>query len=273
MPTGLDKSQRLYFRLRPTLGRVHREFTATRGISTMLLRTKDSDLARRGVAIRRLSKKAFAGWVTKQPSRLWEYPWVVREVERRIGGRTRSAMDAGAGKSPVPIALARLGLETVVVDPGTPRPRTGEPVRGSEWEWTDYSKFGVRSVQGRMEDAVVPPRSLGFVVSVSAIEHLCAELRRAALARLAEALEPAGVLVLTVDVFPESSDLWNRCLGEIVEAREEHGCAETLIGEAAAVGMELQTRQRCPLPPGRVDVEGFVFIRRDCRLSAEHGNR
>ena len=227
----------------------------------MLLRTRDLDLARRGVAIRRLSKRAFAGWVTKQPSRLWEYPWVVREVERRMAGRTRAAMDAGAGKSPVPIALARLGLTTVVVDPGTPRPGTGEPVCGSEWEWTDYSKFGVRSVRGGMEEAVVPARSLGFVVSVSAVEHLRADVRRAAFARIAQALEPAGVLVLTVDVFPGSTDLWNRCLGEIVEAPDEHGCAETLVAEAAAIGMELQHRQRCPLSPGRVDVEGFVFIR------------
>jgi hypothetical protein len=227
----------------------------------MLLRTRDTDLTRRGVDIRRLSKKAFAGWVTKQPSRLWEYPWVVREVERRVVGRTATAMDAGAGKSPVPIALARLGLIVVVVDPGTARPGTGEPVRGSEWEWTDYSKFGVSSVRAGMEGPVVPPNSLGFVVSVSAVEHLRAGLRRAALARLAEALEPAGVLVLTVDVFPASSALWNRCLGEIIEAPHEHGSTETLIDEAAASGMELDKRERCPLPPGRVDVEGLVFIR------------
>jgi hypothetical protein len=230
-------------------------------MTMILLRTRDVDLARRGVRMRRLSKQAFAGWVTKQPSRLWEYPWIVREVERRLAGRKATAMDAGAGRSPVPIALAGLGLTTIVVDPGARRPATGDPVRGSEWEWTEYSTFGVRSVRAGMEEVVVPPGSLGFALAVSVIEHLPAEVRRQGLARLAEALEPGGLLVLTVDLFPESSHLWNMCLGETVEARHEHGTVERFIAEAAAAGLELQKRQRCPLAAGRVDVEGLVFIR------------
>ena len=50
---------------------------------------------------------------------------ILREVERRLSGRTMTALDAGAGKSPMPIALAGLGLKTTVADPDSQK-QTGK---------------------------------------------------------------------------------------------------------------------------------------------------
>jgi SAM-dependent methyltransferase len=222
-------------------------------LATMGIRTLDADLIRRALAVRSLSRSNL-GWVTRHRTRLWEYPWTLRQVDLRLKERSKSAVDVGAGRSPVPIALSRMGLRTLVADPGN-------DASSGEWDWTDYTRFDIETRRSGMEALGVSPESLGFLVSVSVIEHVPAKIRRAGLAEFARVLEPGGVCVITVDLVPGTDRIWNRALGIQVEADDEHGSLPDLIAEASHLGLENEAMERCPLAGRRphVDVMGLVF--------------
>ena len=204
--------------------------------------------------------------MTYHPTRFWEYPWILREVERRMESRASTAVDFGAGKSPIPIGLSRLGLSCVVADPGVEKDGR---LPGGEWEWTDYGRWGIETKRAGIEDAVVAPEALGFAICVSVIEHLPGEVRRAGIRQLAAALEPGGAAVLTVDLVGDTGRLSRWCLGEEVEPADDHGTIDDLIREAAEAGLTLERRTHCPLTgrrktaagesDGVISVDGLVF--------------
>lgn len=220
--------------------------------------TRDLALLRSGLDLQAISRECF-GWVTPHRTRWWEYPWVLRQVLARRDGVPASALESGAGRSPVAVALQRAGLAVTVADPDS-QAATGR-TSGGEWDWTDYGRWGIPSVRAGMEDAVVPAGSLGFVLSVSVIEHVPSAVRRAGLARFAEALAPGGCFVTTVDLFRGTEDLWNRLLDAEVEPREVHGTVDTLVAEAAAEGLQLDSREACPVSTDQHDILGLVFRR------------
>jgi hypothetical protein len=205
-----------------------------------------------------LSRRSF-GWTTPHRTRWWEYPWILREVERRISGRAMTALDAGAGKSPMPIALAGLGLQTTVADPNS-QEQTGKN-SGGEWDWTDYSPWGVETRCAGMEEKLFKKASLGVAVSVSVIEHIPADVRRAGLMAMSTALEPGGVMVLTVDLVKGSRQLWNRVLDIEVEPLDVHGTVEDMIAEAHDAGLQLVHQELCPISTEHHDILGLVFER------------
>jgi len=110
-----------------------------------------------------------------------------------------------------------------------------------------------------MEEQVFDADQLGVAVSVSVIEHLAAGLRRRAIREVARVVEPNGLVVLTVDVFPgKSRYLWNRVVHEI-EPVSVHGTVDDVIDEAAACGLSLQLSERCPIPESETSVIGMVW--------------
>lgn len=228
---------------------------------TVATAARDPRLARRCWQLQRLAQRSFRGWATSHRTRWWEYPWVIDRVERHLAGLTPTAADFGAGRSPIPIALAQLGLETTVVDPDSQKQMNKRV--GGEWTWTNYKRWGVKSVATGVEDAeVFPPSSLGVAVSVSVIEHLPGDVRRAGLRNIANFLEPGGIAVFTVDLVPGTSRLWNRILGHEVESLDTHGDLDALVDECREVGLQLVESTRAPLSDGRVDVHGLVFRRK-----------
>ena len=145
----------------------------------------------------------------------------------------------------MPIALAQLGLKTLVADPDSQQ-QTGKN-SGGEWDWTDYSRWGVETRCAGMQEKLFEDGELGVAVSVSVIEHIPATVRREGLKAMATALEQGGLMVLTVDLVKGSRQLWNRVLDIEVEPLEIHGSAEDLIAEAAEVNLKLLHRQKLRL--------------------------
>ena len=160
----------------------------------------------------------------------------------------------------MPIALADLGLRTTVADPNS-QEMTGK-TSGGEWDWTDYSPWGVETKCAGMEEQIFEEATLGVAVSVSVIEHIPAEVRRAGLQALSVALEDKGLLILTVDLVRGTRQLWNRVLDIEVEGLDVHGTVEDLIGEAAACGLSLVHQELCPVSTEHHDILGLVFERR-----------
>jgi hypothetical protein len=165
--------------------------------------------------------------------------------------------DYGAGTSPVPIALARIGYETVVVDPDAVT-LLGRKV-GNEWDLADYSRWSIPLHRAGIEDRVFDDRELVGAVSVSVLEHLLADQRRQGLVRVADAMTSGGVFVCTIDLMPDGTFLWNRVEHEI-EPAAVHGTLVHFIDEALASGFRLLECARCPIRP-REPVVGLAFVR------------
>jgi hypothetical protein len=166
------------------------------------------------------------------------------------------AVDFGAGKSPIPLGLARLGFDTSVVDPGSEQVLGRR--YGNEWGSVNYTQWGIKTFRAGMEDQLFDADSIGVAVSVSVIEHLRADVRRRAIRALARAVEPSGLVVLTVDVVPGSSKLWNRVIDEI-EPPSVHGTIEDVVQEAAVCGLTLQFSASCPISNSESSVVGMSF--------------
>lgn len=223
----------------------------------LVVGASDPRLAIDAVRVRRLSRRAFRGWVAANPNRGWEYPWVLRHVRRLGAGVTKRAVDFGAGKSPVPIGLVHLGFDTDVVDPDS-MAVLGRRY-GNEWDFVDYARWGIKTHKAGMEEQIFDADQLGVAVSVSVIEHLRAGLRRCAIREVARVMEPNGLVVLTVDVLPgKSRYLWNRVVDEI-ESVSVHGTVDDVIEEAAACGLSLRLSERCPIPESETSVIGMVL--------------
>jgi len=244
--------------IRKPMRSVYRRVMADVLVARVGATTLDTDLIKRAREMQALSRECFC-WTTPHPTRWWEYPWILREVERRMEGVPLKAIDAGAGKSPMPVALKRLGFETAVVDPNA-QEEVGVHA-GGEWDWTDYGKWGVKSIRAGMEEEKFEAGSLGVVVSVSVIEHVPADVRRAGLKAMSKSMASGGVMVLTIDLCVGTRKLWNRILDQEVESLDVHGTAEDIISEARAEGLHLEHQELCPISTDKHDILGLVFVK------------
>ena len=102
-----------------------------------------------------------------------------------------------------------------------------------------------------------------IIYSVSVIEHMPAEIRRAVIARLALLLVPQGQLLLSLDLHPGTELLWNFNEGKVVD-KSDHGTLADIKDELATVGLEVATQEAlCAMPLSRTDVAYLV-----CRKTA-----
>jgi SAM-dependent methyltransferase len=165
-----------------------------------------------------------------------------------------SAVDFGAGKSPTPILLARLGYTTAVVDSDQL-----DSEYSNEWQWIDYGQWGIKTFKAGMEDRIFDEGSLSVAISVSAIEHMAAETRRQSIREISRAVRSGGLVVLTIDVLPDAKHLWNFAVDEI-ESQEVHGTIDAFVDELQSSGLVLISREACPMK-GDSDqlVEAFVL--------------
>lgn len=238
--------------------RAYQFIKATRRLARLARLAQSPRLIPEAVRLNRLSRSHFGGWSTTHATRWWEYPWALRQVDRFAEIPVRRALEVGAGTSPTPLALRQREFSVLVIDPDA-QELLGHKV-GNEWDFTDYSRWGIQTVKAGMED--FPPRgSFGVVMSISVIEHVPERARRQGLARLAAALEPGGLCVLTVDLIPGTSHLWNRLEGEI-ESVDTHGDLNTLTDELAGVGLDVLTVEPCPIVCPPTHVVGIAALKR-----------
>ena len=164
-----------------------------------------------------------------------EYPWVAARMPRRMDGLR--VLDMGAGVSPLPLWLARQGAQVTTVD-GHDRIRV--PPAQPDWNEWGYLDFGlidhhIRSLNCLMQD-LTNAGPFDLIYSVSVIEHIPAEARRAVLAEMKENLVPGGRLLLTLDLIPGTDLLWDLSEGVRIDEGGDHGTIADFLAELAALG-------------------------------------
>lgn len=159
-------------------------------------------LGKRDIALR--LKGPFA-WQVNNTSRRFEYPWAYEQVTR-FAPHKGTVMDVGGSLSGLQFVLAHEGFSVVNVDPGLAATGLG---------WRVDSRFHARLARAlrapvtlsstTIGAADIAPGSIDIVLSVSTIEHFSpADILEFA-STLPKLLKPGGHVVLTVDLFLNTS--------------------------------------------------------------------
>ena len=160
------------------------------------------------VKIINFSKKYF-GWFSRHTSRLFEYPWLTRQIADVHGKRI---LDIGTGVSSLPIFLANEGATIVTVDNHqTIRELNDDKDAWNEWGYIDYSKINknIISYNSSIESVNLPKEDFDYIYSASVIEHLPKSIRKTLWKKINYWLKPNGVLLLTIDLIKNSEQLYN----------------------------------------------------------------
>jgi hypothetical protein len=207
MPRSLHES------LTAPLAESLRRALALAELGRVAAHARDREVFWRGRMLQRLEREYF-GRVQAHPTLWWELPWLCQRLRERMDGRSPWLVDVCAWRSPLPIAWRRLDVTCLVID-GTDA-------------GVDYTRWGARVQRGRLWEARLPRGVVGAISAVRPLEGATPDQRRRALAALAQALEPGGVLGLTTSVLPGRRD------------RVHGGSLETLLSEAAERGLRLE---------------------------------
>jgi hypothetical protein len=256
-PLGPDGETALFVALRPPTHRHGRDFSAAT-LAPLVDRHPDP----LSLIALRLQARDTTGFYPDHAPRLWEYPVVATLIADHLAPGSR-VMDVGAGVTPLPPYLTSGGYVVDTVDPSSTVRDWSTQAEWNEWGFLDYGAAGLahRSWNSTLGHVPLDPPFDG-VYSVSVIEHMPADDRRALLADMAARTRPEGLVVLTIDLVRGEDDLWNRNLGVQVEDPTRHGTFQDVIDESAAVGLRL-VRRDTVRGWGDVDVDiGLLALRR-----------
>ena len=159
---------------------------------------------------------------------------ICRKLQLEPGMRV---LDMGAGVSALPLWLAQRGARVTTVDGHSAiRVPPAQP-NWNEWGFLDYGNIDgtIRSHNCLMQD-MQGAGPFELIYSVSVIEHIPAEARRAVLAAMKENLVPGGRLLLTLDLIPNTDQLWDLSEGVRVDEGLPHGTIADFLAELAALG-------------------------------------
>jgi 2-polyprenyl-3-methyl-5-hydroxy-6-metoxy-1,4-benzoquinol methylase len=205
--------------------------------------------------------RATIGFFPAHNPRALEYPWILANLPHDLHGLR--ILDVGAGVNPLPFVLADRGASVITLDAHAVTRTIADRAEWNEWGFLDYAAIDARihSVRSTYEDARFA-KPFDAIFSVSAIEHIPGANRRIWIDQFARHIRVGGVLLLTVDLVPNSDALWNRAEGSVVEATYVHGEFATLLEELDRAGFTIEaTDIQRAIADSPVDV-GFVSARR-----------
>jgi len=207
----------------------------------------------------RLSRSTF-GFFTNTISRSFEYPFIVKNI---LEAKGKIFLDIGAGLSPLPIFLATQNADIVTVDNSSlTRDIEQSRLDWNEWGFLDYSFF-CRNILSMNENIIATNFQNEYfdgIYSVSVIEHMPAYERKQLWPRLSSWLKKSGILLLTVDLIPDTDLLWNYSSGNLVEESELHGDLPSMLNELAMAGFLIkETAFLRAIPKSRTDIALLRF--------------
>ena len=201
-----------------------------------------------------ISRQHF-GWYTKHIPRVYEYPWLIEHIPII---RDKTFLDIGAGVSPLPIFLAEGGARIITVDNSTNiRNLEEDPLGWDEWGFFDYSILNqnITSFNTQILEAKFDDNFFDYIYSVSVIEHMTKSTRKLLWKKISKWIKEDGQLLLTIDLIPQTENLWNYCAGQIVEDVEQHGSLSDLKSEVNDEGFILkECTFKTQIPDSRVDL-------------------
>jgi 2-polyprenyl-3-methyl-5-hydroxy-6-metoxy-1,4-benzoquinol methylase len=202
-------------------------------INTAFTQVKRPDLLQYIVDVSREN----LGFYTSHYPRVFEYTWLLEQLENKIEG---TVLDIGAGVCPLPFCLSEQGIKVITVDSHS-KNRTIEDRNGwNEWGFLDYGLFN-KKIHSYNEDFLKfkTDELLDCIYSISVIEHIPRKGRMKLVKKAAKLLKKGGKLLLTIDLIPNTNNLWNLSEDKEVESVEVHGNIESFKKELKNSGFEV----------------------------------
>lgn len=180
--------------------------------------------------------RSFFGFYTAHFPRVFEYSWILHKLE----SKKLNVLDIGAGVCPLPLCLAMTGWNVVTVDSHNLVRDLAKKGDWNEWGYLDYSHFNEKIKSFNTDfGSFNSEEKFDVIYSVSVIEHMPALNRRKIIKKAARLLNNGGLLLLTVDVVPNTDEIWNLSENKQVENARKHGKLENLKKELSRAGFEL----------------------------------
>lgn len=200
------------------------------------------------------------GFFTKHPTRALEYPWILQVLRE---ARVSSVVDIGAGVSVLPLMLADAGITVTTVDYSRNIRSLAQKDAWTEWGFLDYAQLDPRIKSFNQDFSQAPIEgTVDACYSASVIEHMPRELRLRMLSRASELIRVGGLFVLTLDLEPGSTRMWNRDRGKRVEDPSVHGTLDSFLAECGRRQFQLESLEiRRRIPHAIVDMAFCVFRR------------
>jgi len=184
------------------------------------------------------------GFYTAHYPRVFEYTWILEQFENKPFSRV---LDIGAGVCPVPLCLDDMGMQVTTVDLHPTVRLAKDKESWNEWGFLDYGTIKTRIKSIHKDFTKVKTfKRFDCIYSISVIEHMPQSIRLKMLKRASKLLRQNGELLLTIDIAPNTENIWNYSEGKLVEPQEIHGTMDSFKKELQACGFEIvfQTIQR-----------------------------
>jgi 2-polyprenyl-3-methyl-5-hydroxy-6-metoxy-1,4-benzoquinol methylase len=218
-------------------------------LNTAFLKVKRPDLLQFVVDV---SRKHF-GFFTSHYPRVFEYTWLLEQLEFQKNG---SVLDLGAGVCPLPLCLAENNWQVTTVDAHTTVRKEKDKAEWNEWGFLDYGSINPSITSKNINFSKFKSlKSYNCIYSISVIEHMPKKSRVQILKKTASLLKKGGMLLLTIDLIPNTNNLWNFSENKEVESIEVHGNIDSFSEELKESGFEISEVQiQRDIPDSRTDL-------------------
>jgi len=196
----------------------------------------------------------YFGFFTSHPTRTTEYTWVAAKLENIVN--KKRVIDLGAGLSPLPIFIAQKGGLVTTIDKHETNKTLSEKNKLNEWGYFDYNTLNkkIKSKNSAFEKTLFLNK-FDFVFSVNVIELLPKQDRLKVIKKIARILKKGGTVLLTINLVPNTENIWNFAEGKEIESIETHGNVESLINEFRINNFEVVEKFfEKDIPESRTDV-------------------
>lgn len=182
--------------------------------------------------------RANLGFYTAHYPRVFEYSWLLAQLENEKGKRV---LDIGAGVCPLPICLNESGMDVTTVDSHPTTRLQKDKANWNEWGFLDYGTINPKIKSTNIDFSQFRTREqFDCIYSISVIEHMPKKIRLGVLKKAATLLKKGGSLLLTIDLIPNTDDLWNLSEDKEVEPLEIHGNSVGLKKELTSLGFKIE---------------------------------
>jgi 2-polyprenyl-3-methyl-5-hydroxy-6-metoxy-1,4-benzoquinol methylase len=221
------------------------------------------------------------GFFTEQFTRTFEYTWLVSQIEKDVQGKL--ILDIGAGVCPLPLYLSALGAKVVTIDKHPLIRKLNEQQTWNEWGFLDYSLLDPKIVSFNLSATSYKTESkFDIIYSISVIEHLPSEERKRLLHNVRKLIKDGGEFFMSIDLHPETCQVWNYSEGKLVEDYAKHGNLNSFLEHIEESGFSVLYHDVLRnIPNSRTDLAfiaakaGFQAIKRKsivCQLLAKINN-